>query len=102
MQRVRVHLAAACALLALSACASMRGNAKVAPPQDVEMDPKALEKFQHEVEEYVELHQELLRRVPTVSAHSTAEEIAAHRKKMADAIRAERAAEKQGAIFKHF
>jgi hypothetical protein len=100
MKPSRLYLAAPCVLLALSACASMRGNAKVAPPQDVEMDPKALEKFQHEVEEYVELHQELLKRVPTVTAQSTAEEIAAHRKKMADAIRAERAAEKQGAIFK--
>jgi hypothetical protein len=100
MKRGPVRVAASCVLLALSACASMRGNAKVAPPQDVEMDPKALDKFQHEVEEYVELHQELLKRVPNVTAHSTAEEIAAHRKKMTDAIRAERAAEKQGAIFK--
>jgi hypothetical protein len=64
------------------------------------MDPEVLHKFQHEVEEYVELHQELLKRVPTVTPHSTSEEIAAHRKKMTDAIRAERSEAKQGGIFK--
>lgn len=84
----------------LGGCASMRGGTKVAPPQDVDMAPQALAKFQHEIEEYVELHQELLKRVPNVTPHSTPEEIAAHRRKMTDAIRAERAAEKQGAIFK--
>lgn len=82
-----------------SGCASMRGT-KVAPPQAVDMDPEALHKFQHEVEEYVELHQELLKRVPNVTPHSTPEEIAAHRKKMTDAIRAERNEAKQGEIFK--
>jgi hypothetical protein len=100
MQDSRRRLAVLCALLAAPACATLRGGEKVAPPQAVDMDPQALQKFQHEVEEYVELHQELLKRVPTVSASSTPEEIAAHRRKMTEAIRAERATEKQGAIFK--
>ena len=64
------------------------------------MDPEVLRKFQHEVEEYVELHQELLKRVPNVSESATAAEMNAHRKKMADAIRGERRQAKQGDIFK--
>jgi hypothetical protein len=86
-------------LAVLPACGALRGG-KVAPPQVVDMDPEVLHKFQKEVEEYVDLHQDLLKRIPTVTPQSTAEEIQAHRKKMTDAIRAERAAEKQGAIFK--
>jgi hypothetical protein len=64
------------------------------------MDPEVLRKFQHEVEEYVELHQELLKRVPNVTPSATAAEMDAHSKKMADAIRAERRDAKQGDIFK--
>jgi hypothetical protein len=93
------RLLAACGVALLAGCSTLRGP-QVAPAQVVEMDPEALSKFQHEVEEYVELHQELLKRIPTVTPHSTPEEIAAHRRKMTEAIRAERAAEKQGAIFK--
>jgi hypothetical protein len=97
--RKRGRLLAACGVALLAGCSTLRGP-QVAPPQVVEMDPEALAKFQHEVEEYVELHQDLLKRIPTVTPHSTPEEIAAHRRKMTEAIRAERAAEKQGAIFK--
>src|SRR4029453_2416098 len=80
----------------LAACGRGPGGPPIAPPQGVDMSPQALHKFQHEVEEYVELHQELLHRIPNVTPHSTPEEIAAHRKKMTDAIRAERARGKRG------
>jgi hypothetical protein len=93
------RLAVSAGVVVLAGCSVLRGP-QVAPPQVVDMDPEALAKFQKEVEDYVELHQELLKRVPTVTAHSTPEEIAAHRQKMSEAIRAERADEKQGAIFK--
>jgi hypothetical protein len=83
----------------LPACGLFRGD-RIAPPQVVDMDPDALKKFQREVEEYVELHQELLKRVPSVSESASAAEMDAHRKKMADAIRAERREAKQGDIFK--
>lgn len=99
MLQSRRRLALLCALAFLGGCSTLRGP-QVAPPQAVDMDPEALTKFQKEVEDYVDLHQELLKRVPTVSSHSTPEEIAAHRRKMTDAIRAERSAEQQGAIFK--
>jgi hypothetical protein len=91
-------VALACA--ALPACGHLRGGDKVAPPQVVDMDPDVLRKFQHEVEEYVELHQDLLKRVPNVSESASAAEMDAHRKKMADAIRAERRHAQQGDIFK--
>jgi hypothetical protein len=87
----------ACAVL--PACGHFRGG-KVAPPQVVDMDPDVLRTFQREVEEYVRLHQELLERVPNVSESATAAEMDAHRKKMGDAIRAERRRAKQGDIFK--
>jgi hypothetical protein len=102
MRRMRTFLGCGLALIAcatLPACGHLRGGS-IAPPQDVDMDPEVLRKFQHEVEEYVELHQELLKRVPNVSASATAAEMDAHRKKMADAIRAERRDAKQGDIFK--
>ena len=86
----------ACAVLA--ACSHF-GGGRVAPAQHVDMDPAALREFQDEVEEYVELHQDLLKRVPNVSESATAAEMDAHRKKMADAIRAERRHAKQGDIF---
>ncbi|MET0556824.1 MAG: hypothetical protein ABW221_27535 [Vicinamibacteria bacterium] len=92
------HGAAVLACALLPACGHL-GAGKVAPPQHVDMDPGALREFQEEVEEYVELHQDLLKRVPNVSDSATAAEMDAHRKKMADAIRAERRSAKQGDIF---
>jgi hypothetical protein len=91
--------AVAAAGAVLPACGLFRGD-RIAPPQVVDMDPDVLKKFQREVEEYVELHQELLKRVPSVSESASAAEMDAHRKKMADAIRAERRHAKQGDIFK--
>ena len=102
-RRTAVRIALAVGLTLAAACGWFRGGSKkppIAPPQDVEMDPEALEKFRHEIEEYVELHRALLERIPNVTPKSTPEEIAAHRRKMTDAIRVERSGEKQGAIFK--
>jgi len=102
MRRTRTFIGYGLALIAcalLPACGVFRGE-KIAPPQVTDMDPDVLKKFQHEVEEYVELHQELLKRVPNVSESATAAEMDAHRKKMADAIRGERRHAKQGDIFK--
>ena len=95
-------VAAAVSLVLLVACGRMKGpkGPPIAPPQDVDMDPEVLRKFQHEIVEYVELHRELLERIPRVSEKSTPEEIAAHRKKMTDGIRGERKGKKQGEIFK--
>jgi hypothetical protein len=83
-----------------AACLGGTRNAHVAPPVDVEMDVEVLARFQHEIEEYVELHQELLRRIPTVTPQSTAEEIEAHHLKMRNAIREERRKERPGDILK--
>jgi hypothetical protein len=91
--------AAVMALVLTAGCGALR-NKNVAPAQETDMDPEILRKFQHEVEEYVELHQELLKRVPNVSESASAQEIDAHRKKMSDAIRAERKDAKRGDIFK--
>src|SRR4051812_32177670 len=87
-------LAAVCA----AACAH-QPNEHIATPSDVEMDQSALAKFQHEVQEYVELHQELLHRIPNVGPHATPEEMAAHRAKMTRAIIDERRNERPGEIF---
>jgi len=79
---------------------SMHRNAHIAPTADVEMDVKVLAKFQKEIEEYRELHQELVHRIPNVGPNATAEEIAAHRAKMTKGIQAERKSATPGAIFK--
>jgi len=98
-----VHIAIAMGLTLVAACGWLKGGTKgppIAPPQDVEMDPEVLRKFQHEIVEYVDMQRDLLHRIPRVTEKSTPEEIAAHRKKMTDGIQAERRDEKQGAIFK--
>ena len=100
-RRLSIPALLAC-LLALTGagCGESTRNAHIAPPVDVEMDAKVLAKFQHEIEEYVDLHQELLHRVPTVGPKATPEEIAAHQNKMRVAIQQERKGAHQGEIFK--
>ena len=79
---------------------SQHRNAHIAPTADVDMDAKVLAKFQREIEEYKELHQELVHRIPNVGPNATAEQIAAHRDKMTRGIQAERKGAKPGEIFK--
>lgn len=98
MRRTRWGTCAVSCLVLVAGCRTL-GGPQVAPEQNVNMDPRVLDEFREEVEEYVRLHEELLKRVPTVSPQSSPDEIAAHRKKMTEAIRAERASEKQGEIF---
>src|SRR5947209_3547876 len=86
-------------VLSLAACAAPR-NEHIATPAEVEMDGASLGKFQHEIEEYVELHQELLHRVPNVGPHASPAEIAAHRNKMTQGIVTERKGAHPGEIFK--
>jgi hypothetical protein len=97
-----MNVTARCLLLVLLACTgcSFHRNAHIAATADVDMDKSVLAKFQHEVEEYMQLHQELVHRIPNVGSSATAEEIAAHRDKMARGIQAERKSAKQGEIFK--
>lgn len=63
-------------LLAGSAGCSMHRNAHIAPAADVEMDASVLAKFEDEIGEYIELHQDLVHRIPNVGPNATAEEIA--------------------------
>jgi len=86
-------------LAVVTGCTNHR-NAHIAPVGDVDMDAKVLAKFQHEIEDYQELHKELVHRIPTVSLNASAQEIAAHRAKMAKGIQAERKSAKQGEIIR--
>ena len=98
-----MKVTARCLLLVVmagGAGCSMHKNAHIAPTADVEMDSEVLAKFQHEIQEYVELHRELVHRIPNVGANATADEIAAHRDKMTKGIQAARRNAKQGDIFK--
>jgi len=95
---VVVPAAVVSALVGTPACAH-HPNEHLATPADVEMDQRALGKFQHEVREYVDLHQELLHRIPNVGPHASPEEMAAHRAKMTKAIIDERRHERRGEIF---
>ena len=87
-------------LLAGGTGCSLHRNEHIAPTADVDMDASVLAKFQKEIEEYMELHQELVHRIPNVGPNATAEQIAAHRDKMTRGIQAERRSAKQGEIFK--
>jgi len=87
------------AVLALAACTSAPKPSFV-PPQTVEMDRETLRKFQHEVEEYIELRKEVLKEIPPVAADASADQLANHQKALTDAIIAYRKGKKRGDIFK--
>jgi len=70
------------------------------PPQTVEMDAETLRKFQHEVEEYVELRQSVLKQIPPIDARSTPAQIEAHQKALTQAIMSYRKGAKRGDIFR--
>lgn len=78
---------------------SLNRNAHIAPAADVDIDARVLAELQEEVEDYIELHRELVARIPTVGPDATAEQIAAHREKMTRGIQAERKGAKRGDIF---
>lgn len=86
--------------LAGSAGCSMHRNAHLAPTANVEMDASVLKKFDHEIGEYIEEHRDLVKRIPNVGPDATAEQIDAHRSKMAKAIQEERKHARQGDIFR--
>jgi hypothetical protein len=101
MMRPRALLfrAALAGSLAAAACSST-SKESIVPPQTVEMDAETLRKFQHEVEEYVELRQAALKQIPPISAGSTPAQIEAHQKALTGAIIAYRKGAKRGEIFK--
>jgi|SRR5438552_2904743 len=90
------------ALLGSVAMGGCSGASKetIVPPQTVEMDADTLRKFQHEVEEYVELRQASLKQIPPINPKSTPAEIEAHQKALTGAIIAYRKGAKRGDIFK--
>jgi hypothetical protein len=90
----------ACAGLLGAAACSTTPRPSLVPPQTVEMDAETLRKFQHEVEEYVELRQKALTKVPAVTPKATPEELSAHQKGLTQAIVAYRRGKKRGEIFK--
>lgn len=90
------------ALVGSLAAAACSGTSKesIVPPQTTEMDADTLLKFQHEVEEYVELRRSVLKKIPPIDARSTPAEIEAHQKALTQAIMAYRRATRRGDIFK--
>lgn len=86
-------------ILSASLGCSLNRNAHIAPAADVDIDARVLAEFQEEIEDYIELHRELVARIPTVGPAATAEQIAAHRDKMTRGIQAERKGAKRGDIF---
>jgi hypothetical protein len=97
-QRAVLYRTALTLSLAAAACSSTPKE-PIVPPQTVEMDAETLRRFQHEVEEYVELRRSALKQIPPVS-RSTAEELAAHQRALTQAIVAYRQGAKRGEIFK--
>jgi hypothetical protein len=85
--------------VAMGGCSST-SKETIAPPQTTEMDAETLRKFQHEVEEYVELRQSVLKQIPPIDARSAPAEIEAHQKALTKAIMAYRKGAKRGDIFK--
>jgi hypothetical protein len=100
MMRPRAVLRRTALVGSLAAACSSTSKVSIVPPQTVEMDAHTLRKFQHEVEEYVELRQEVVKRIPPIDARSTSAEIEAHQKALTQAIIAYRGGSKRGEIFK--
>jgi len=85
--------------VAMGGC-STTSKESIVPPQTVEMDAETLRKFQHEVKEYVELRQSVLKQIPPINAKSTPAEIEAHQKSLTQAIMSYRKGAKRGDIFR--
>jgi hypothetical protein len=82
-----------------AACSST-STESIAPPQTVEMDAETLRKFQHEVEEYVELRKEAVKRIPPLDDKSTPTKVDAYQNALTNAIIVFRKGSKRGEIFK--
>lgn len=98
-ERAVLRRLAVSGLLAAGGC-STTSKESIVPPQTVEMDAETLRKFQHEVEEYVELRQSVLKQIPPVTPKSTAEQLSTHQKALTQAIVAYRKGSRRGEIFK--
>ena len=85
--------------LAWAGCGGKNASSLV-PSQDTAMDAQTLEKFQHEIEEYVELRKDVMEEIPPLTDQSTPTEITAHQDALAQAIIKDRKGEKQGNFFK--
>ncbi len=85
--------------VAMGGC-STTSKETIAPPQTVEMDAETLRKFQHEIEEYVELRQSVLKQIPPIDTKSTPAQLEAHQKALTQAIMSYRKGAKRGDIFR--
>jgi hypothetical protein len=86
---------------ALSAAGCSSGAKEtIAPPQTTEMDAETLRKFQHEVEEYVELRKDALKQIPPLDDKTTPAKADAYQTALTNAIIAYRKGSKRGDIFK--
>ena len=85
-------------LAGAGACSSQ--SPPIAPPQTVEMDAHTLEKFQHEVEEYVELRKDALKDIARLSPQSTPADVDRYQTALTNAIIHYRHGAKRGEIFK--
>jgi hypothetical protein len=79
---------------------STTSNETIAPPQTTEMDGETLRKFQHEVEEYVELRKDALKHIPPLGDKTTPAKADAYQTALTNAIIAYRKGSKRGEIFK--
>ena len=84
-------------VLALVGCAAREKSATQAAKSAKQ--PHSLREFSEEVMKYAKLRQRLASKLPKLPDKATAEQIAAHRKALADLMRKERAGAKQGDIF---
>jgi hypothetical protein len=85
--------------LAIAGCSS-GAKESIAPPQTTEMDAETLRKFQHEVEEYVELRKDALKQIPPLDDKTTPAKADAYQTALTNAIIAYRKGSKRGDIFK--
>ena len=73
-----------------------RPSAAVSP---IDIDAKALEEFQEEIDEYVELHNKLESQLPPLPTQAAPEQVHAHEIALGDLIMSARRRAKQGDIF---
>ena len=101
MMRRRAMLGGLVLLGSVAAAGCSSGSREtIAPPQTVEMDAETLRKFQHEVEEYVELRKDALKKIPALDDKSTPTKVDAYQTALTNAIIAYRKGSKRGEIFK--
>lgn len=93
------HLALVLALVVAPSACGATASPPAAPPQQVNPDAKTQAAFLERVQDYLELRSQEEAKLPRLGDNARPEEIAAHQKRLYEAVRGARRAARPGDVF---